>query len=239
MLHMLSKILLAPVLIMQGKSVRRHTPRLPEASGAREGEIHGEVPALRVLICGDSAAAGVGVEGQQQALAGQVVRELQRRFPRRNIAWKLWAKNGDTTAVTLVKLHLRPAEEFDVIITSLGVNDVTGRTGRGRFRLQQQALLKLLKSKFKAKQIMLTALPPMHLFPALPLPLRWVLGHDAKALTAEMERAVAGQHGCSVLHANFPIREGVVANDGFHPGPIGYQMWAQAIVRKINDCPSE
>lgn len=235
MANTLVKLLLAPLLIWQGKQVRKHTPRLPEASGAREGEIHGEMPPLRVLICGDSAAAGVGVSGQHQALSGQLIRELQRCYPQRAITWKLWAKNGDTTANTLVKLHLKPAETFDVVVTSLGVNNVTGGTGQGKFYQQQCALINLLLKKYKAQQIILTALPPMHLFPALPQPLRWVLGNDAKALTRQLFKAAATSAKCSVLQVNFPLTANTIASDGFHPGIAGYQLWAQAVARKIHD----
>ncbi|KAB0649370.1 SGNH/GDSL hydrolase family protein, partial [Burkholderia diffusa] len=51
---------LGPLLLMQGRRVRRVTPRLAEAAGPRDGTA-GDGPPLRVLVLGDSAAAGVGV----------------------------------------------------------------------------------------------------------------------------------------------------------------------------------
>ena len=58
------KLILAPVLIYQGKQVSKDTPRLPEAPGLRKG-IHGNgEKQIRLLILGDSAAAGVGVDEQ-------------------------------------------------------------------------------------------------------------------------------------------------------------------------------
>ncbi|EGN76236.1 lysophospholipase L1-like esterase [Idiomarina sp. A28L] len=235
MLITVSKIALAPMLLMQGKRVRLNTPRLPEPEGERSGVICGEKPALRVLICGDSAAAGVGVAAQHQALSGQLVAELQRRFPLRHIEWHLWAKNGDNSAVALTKLHLKAAQQFDVVVTSLGVNDVTGNVPTAQFRDCQQAIVQLLQEKFHASQIILTALPPMHLFPALPQPLRWFLGQQARRLTHELDTVAAVNHGCEVLDVSFPMDEDVIASDGFHPGSIGYKLWAQAIVRKIED----
>ena len=66
----LSTLVLLPVLFVQGTKVRKNTPRLLEASGDREG-IVGKGRPLSLLILGDSAAAGVGVETQQDALSGR------------------------------------------------------------------------------------------------------------------------------------------------------------------------
>ncbi|TRW47962.1 SGNH/GDSL hydrolase family protein [Aliidiomarina halalkaliphila] len=239
MLTSLAKIILAPALLKQARYVRTHTPRLPEPEGPREGVIEGaadtqsDVSPLRVLIVGDSAGAGVGVERQEQALSGQLLRCLQHTFPGRRIHWCLWAKNGDTTAMALIKLHLRPRQDFDVVITSLGVNDVTRNVRPYRFRRQQQALVDLLTSKFSARHVILTAVPPMHSFPALPQPLRWFLGQQASRLTRELDTVAAVNDNCEVLDVAFPLEPGLMASDGFHPGEKGYPLWAEAIVKRI------
>ena len=56
MFFRLRVLALSPLLLMQGLYVRKVTPRLPEAAGARVGEA-GTGPALRLMILGDSAAA--------------------------------------------------------------------------------------------------------------------------------------------------------------------------------------
>ena len=76
--------LAAPLLLVQGKYVRRVTPKLPEAAGAREGERRlrdagGGPASLRVLITGDSSAAGVGTQHQDEALPGQLADALAAR----------------------------------------------------------------------------------------------------------------------------------------------------------------
>ncbi|RUO18367.1 SGNH/GDSL hydrolase family protein [Aliidiomarina haloalkalitolerans] len=237
---MFFKLLLAPILLYQGKHVKRKTPRLPEAAGPRSGQVMPEnaddsTCVLRVLICGDSAAAGVGVGAQTEALSGQLLTQLQGAYPNHRIEWTLWAKNGDTTAVALIKLHLRQAQDFDLVITSLGVNDVTSGLADYRFRRQQLALVKLLQDKYKARWIYLTDVPPMHLFPALPQPLRWYLGRQARRLSYELERVASAHERVSLVRINFPLAPNVIASDGFHPGPAGYPLWAQAIVRQLQD----
>lgn len=80
-------VLLGPVFWGQGKYVRIITPKLPEPEGPREG-VTGMGPNLRLLIAGDSAAAGVGVNSQDHALCGQLVQQLSQRF---TVTWQLKA----------------------------------------------------------------------------------------------------------------------------------------------------
>jgi lysophospholipase L1-like esterase len=118
--------MLAPVLIYQGKQVRKNTPRLPEAAGLRKGIQGNGVKHLRLLILGDSAAAGVGVDDQARALSGQILVCFGKEF---RVEWELIAKTGATTADTVTHMQDLPSAVFDVAVISLGVNDVkTGVT---------------------------------------------------------------------------------------------------------------
>jgi hypothetical protein len=80
----------------------------------------------------------------------------------------------------LDRLRREAAERFDVVVTSLGVNDVTGSRSLATWRRQQEQLVELLAARFGARLILLSGLPPMHRFPALPQPLRWYLGSRAR-----------------------------------------------------------
>jgi hypothetical protein len=46
---------LAPLLIAQGRRVKRDTPRLPPAAGPLSGRVEGEGEPLRVLTIGESS----------------------------------------------------------------------------------------------------------------------------------------------------------------------------------------
>ena len=74
----LAKWLLGPVLLWQGARVRATALRLPEAAGERLQS----GGALRLLIVGDSSAAGVGAAHQDEALAGCLARTLAARLAR-------------------------------------------------------------------------------------------------------------------------------------------------------------
>ena len=53
---------LSPLLIHQGRKARRDTPRLPEATGDCHGQYGDGMPERRLLVIGESTAAGVGVQ---------------------------------------------------------------------------------------------------------------------------------------------------------------------------------
>ena len=59
MLYEIRTALLAPLIVPQGLWVRATIPLLQEPPGERQGT-SGDGPPLRLLILGDSAAAGVG-----------------------------------------------------------------------------------------------------------------------------------------------------------------------------------
>ncbi len=92
-------------------------PVLPEPEGPRAGTV-GHGPALRLLVVGDSAAAGVGARTQDEALCGQLAVALA---PMLRLQWQLLAFTGATTADMLQRLREEPAAKVDVVLTSLGV----------------------------------------------------------------------------------------------------------------------
>ncbi|OFW46709.1 MAG: hypothetical protein A2003_04010 [Acinetobacter sp. GWC1_38_13] len=71
----ISTLFLMPIIVAQGIVVKQRTPKLLEPIGERQG-IVGLGRPLSLLILGDSAAAGVGVEYQHQALSGVLLSQL-------------------------------------------------------------------------------------------------------------------------------------------------------------------
>jgi len=229
MIYHLASVLLAPVLIAQGLHVRRVTPRLPEPEGVRAGTC-GTGAKIKLLIVGDSAAAGVGAATQHNALSGRLITALGSSH---EVSWKLVAHTGDASSQVLARLRAESNEVFDVVVVSVGVNDVTSRTGDKEWLLNLQSIIELLKSKFHAHHIILSSLPPMHLFPALPQPLRWWLGLRAKKLNRIMENIAGNYNECTFLSAPFPFEQNLMAEDGFHPGEPAYTLWGDELAKLI------
>jgi lysophospholipase L1-like esterase len=227
--HGLTTIVLGPILLWQGRRVRRTVPLLPEPEGPREG-VSGSGPPLRLLVLGDSAAAGVGAPTQADALAGQLVDALSASF---QVRWKLIARTGATTQTALDHLREIEGQAFDVVVTSLGVNDVTAGRLLNDWRRLQGELVALLHSKFRAQHVLLSGLPPMHKFPALPQPLRWYIGNRAKQFNSVLEALATTGSGSEFVKLAYTMDTQFMAADGFHPGPAIYALWGADIARRI------
>ncbi len=231
-LHLAATVALGPLLLIQGRRVRRSIQKLPEPPGAREGRV-GRGPHLRVLFVGDSSAVGVGVSTLDEALPGQVVVGLASGH---DTDWRLIGRTGATTRDTLTRLSEEPAESFDIAVTALGVNDVTRRCSLDGWLEEQAALVDLLEQRYGVRRTMLSGLPPVHRFPALPQPLRWYLGAQTRRFDRSLARFAAGRPCCT----HVPISEetgdtgiDAMASDGFHPGPRIYARWAELVVEAI------
>ena len=223
---------LAPLFALQARWIRRAAQFLPEPPGPRAG-VRGQGPALRLLIVGDSAAAGVGAPSQDEALSGRLVDELALTF---RVSWMLIARTGATAAGTarhLAKLRAEECAEFDVAVLSIGANDVMTRRPMRRWVDDVSEVVTLLHGRFGVRHIVFSGLPPIHLFTALPQPLRWYLGVAARRYDGALARWAAAQSDCE--HVPLEVEDGanVLAPDGLHPSPPMYRMWSIELARFI------
>ena len=223
MRHLLATILLGPVLLWQGKAVRRQVPLLPEPPGERHGR-RGGGPLLRLLVVGDSAAAGVGASHQDEALLGRLVQDLE---PHVTVEWTLCARTGATTVSTLERLARLEGGPFDVAVVSLGVNDITAGLGLGAWLERQATLRRVLREDHGVSGLVVSGLPPVQRFPALPQPLRWYLGARAREFDRALRRAVADEPDVAFVGLDVTEDPAAMASDGFHPGPPVYREWGR------------
>lgn len=229
------KFSFGPLLWLQGQYVRKRTLLLPEPTGQRVGK-SGSGQVLRLLILGDSSAAGVGVADQKYGLLGQI---LQRLSPHYQVDYELRARTGARTRDVhndlqqAIDIEWPTHRQFDVVVTALGVNDVTGQLSLSQWSRQQQLLLQTIHRKLMPRYIIVSGLPPIHLFPALPSPLRHYLGSWANLFNAVLEKLTAQQTSATIISVRDLAQPLDVAEDGFHPGPETYQKWGQAVADLI------
>lgn len=231
--YQLATLGLGPLVFLQGHRVRRRIPRLPEADGRRSG-VAGKGPRLKLLIAGDSAAAGVGVSTQKDALAGHLVAHLGCNY---RVHWKIIARTGHTAGDVFEHLQSVASGSFDVAFLSVGVNDVTHRTDSSSWIKHQQQIIALLKTKFSVRHVLYSSLPPMHRFQVLPQPLRWYVGLRARELNRMLVRVTQVDDRCEVVKIRIPTLAPYFAADGFHPSAPAYSLWgrqaAAAIERRL------
>lgn len=222
------KFLLLPYLLLRGAWLRETALQLPEPSGARSGKV-GEGKPLRMFVLGDSSAAGVGVDHQDQALTGQLLERLSRHY---EVEFLLDGKTGRTTRQMVKQLSKIPAQEFDIAVTALGVNDITKRASRENWLEDTEQMHDLLQSKFGVKHIYVSGIPRIRDFPLLPPVMRWMLGRQGERYDAGLAEMVLARPGCYHIPADLQL-EGLMSRDGFHPGPKVYSEWAQKIFVRI------
>ena len=226
------KLALAPVLVAQALATRRRAPVLPEAEGPREGRLGSGRGALRLLIAGDSSAAGVGVAHQGQALSGHLVRELHRRALR-PVRWRLHARSGLTTRQVHELLRGQALLRSDVAVVVSGVNDVIDLVPPQRAVKQRAALADWLLAEGGVAHVVFAPLPPVHRFPLLPQPLRRVMGADAQAHNDALARWASTRPDVSYVPIELDFSTDAMASDGFHPGEPVYRACGEALAAHI------
>lgn len=228
---MILKLLLGPLLLWQGRRVRATALRLPEAAGPRAAE----GSALRLLIVGDSSAAGVGARHQDEALAGRLAQALAARLGQ-SVGWQLIATSGYRSEHALAALQVAELAPADVLITALGVNDVVDQVPPRQAIQALDGIHALAAQRAGVRLSLHCGAPPMQAFPLLPQPLRWFFGRQAARLNAALARSVADQAHRRVVRLPLSmLRDAAVlmAEDGFHPGPRGYALWAEALADQV------
>jgi lysophospholipase L1-like esterase len=233
-IHIAARTVLGPLLYVQATRLRRTVVELPEAAGARKGQAgHGRVR-LRLLIAGDSSAAGVGAATQDQALAGQLARALASRLGGR-VNWHLVAKIGARSEDTLHLLMQRRLPAADIGIVVVGVNDITKEVPLQHALRKRGEIAALLRARAGVKHVVFPAVPEMEKFPALPQPLAWYAGRHARR--NNIAQAAWAQRQASVTHAAMDgvMDAALMADDGFHPAPALYARVAQRLADHIID----
>lgn len=214
--------------------MRRKMAVLPEARGNNTGTARGPSAApLRLVVVGESTAAGCGAETHDEAFTGAFARALAER-ENRCVQWSVHARNGATIRRVRYRLLGELQEGADLAVLMIGVNDALTRSPAEQWRVDLGATLDELTTK--ANSVIVAGIPPFDEFPALPKTLRSYLNDHALVLDAAARELCAartntqwiGSKGLGVTDAAF------FATDGFHPSSIGYGRWALAMSERLS-----
>lgn len=223
-----------PFLIAQGRHTRKVTPRLPEAGGPVEGVagVSQSGMPLSLLTLGESPVAGVGVATHEEAITGQLAQALASRL-QRPVNWRACGKNGVTAREALeLVMPLIPERQVDIALVAFGVNDTTAFRPVSRWRRDLRDVLQALEQRCRPGVVLLSGVPPVSHFPALPQPLRWVMGLKAAVLD-RAARELAGEYA----HIHYvPLAldtrdQTMMAPDGYHPSAKGCTAWAELLAK--------
>lgn len=232
MLDLATRIALGPVLYAQARALKQTALELPEPHGERDGVAGAGALRLRLLVAGDSSAAGVGARTQDEALALPLARLLAARLAGR-VHWQLVAETGLTSEGVLHKLMHGHVHEADIAVVVCGVNDITKEQGLQFSLRKRQHIVDWLRVHAGVRHVLFPALPEMELFPALPQPLAFYAGQAARRNNRAQARWAATQSAVTHVDMDGITHRSLFCQDGFHPAPPLYARVAERLADVI------
>jgi len=224
--------LFLPLSALQGLWLRLTAIRLPEATGSRTGII-GQGAKLHLLAMGDSIIAGVGTVTMARSLSVQFAQALA-ADQACCVHWRVEGENGaDITDLRERISGLDQDQKADVILISIGVNNVTGLSSTRHWRLQFKTLVVELRRKWPQAQVIFAGLPPMGRFPLPPQPLRFTLGHRAATLDSIAAEIVSQQVNMLHIPTDMDPVHQQFCEDGFHPSAEACGSWAEELAQRL------
>lgn len=181
---LLTTLPLLPILAFQGRQVRSSAIVLPDASGPASGTTcpsDTRTP-IRLVAVGDSTVAGVGAPTHELALTGQLASAVS-QLNGRPVRWHAYGRSGATAAgVRRSVLPGLTAQQADLLVVSVGVNDVLRSTPLSKWRAELDALVRGAQAALDPAATVVVGIRLLAMFPSLPYPLRSVLGSRARGL---------------------------------------------------------
>lgn len=237
---------LLPLLLYQGKKIRKKVPQLPEAMGNTGISLPSEKSEkqLNLITIGESTIAGVGVDTHEEGFTGTLAKGLA-DLTGHKIKWKVYARSGYTAKTVNKKLIPKIKEkEIDLIVIGLGGNDAFTLNSPKNWKKEIVNLINTLNNKFSQTPIVFCNMPPVKVFPAFTFLIRYIIGNHVELLGKELKNIVKGLF--NVYYSSDVITlekwleklpKGVSKNDffsdGVHPSKLTYQTWANEIANFI------
>jgi lysophospholipase L1-like esterase len=205
---------------------------------------------LRLVVLGDSTAAGVGVDRPEHALPHLIAQRIadteRREVHVVNYGWA-GARVAHLAAEQLPRamqpLTPKAAPDAflagaDLVAIVIGANDATHRTRPARFRADLRAALEAVRAAAPEARVVHAGIPRFRGALRTLEPLMFITDHYARLLRPisrhESERAgVAYADLAREVPPRIRGRTDVLASDRFHLSPVGYAAWADVIVEAL------
>lgn len=225
--------LIAPLLLMQALWVRLRTPRLRGAAGPTSGTVQRTGGPLGLIVLGESPVTGIGARTHEHAVTGRTAEALASRTDR-TVNWQAFGLSGATARRMLREVIPQlDGKTADAVIIALGVNDVLAWRGPAQWTTDLEHLITSVRRHLNNPLIVLTGVPPMQYFPALPQPLRRVLGLRARQLDRASVNLAEVLPRVIHVPSDFELNREFFCEDGFHPSELGYAQWGTTLAEVI------
>ncbi len=203
--------------------------RIPAPDGATDDPV-------RLAVLGDSTVAGVGSPTEEESLAVLIGERVAAGLGRA-VEVTGYGISGARTATVLADQLPRLAADVDAIVLVVGANDATHATPWRRLREDTEAMLR--RAGERAAVVVLAGTPRFHANEIIPEPLRTMVDRYSGLLRGEQRAAVAAVGTARFVDLaaeaspRFLGRPEATSPDGFHPSPVGYGFWADALAPPV------
>lgn len=217
--------LLLPVALVKGLGVRKVSPRLPPPSGRPKGRVGEGEADIRLLVIGDSSAAGVGAARIEDTLGPQLAAHLHEATGQ-PVMWRNAGANSAIAAQVrdFVVPHIEERDFTHVVIT-VGTNDAKNFVSRSGFKKGFGGLLYAVHARWPDARVFWSPVIRMKDVPALPPMLAFILGLRADIINAMGVQLCRERYATALAALPVEGPEGF-AVDGFHANHLGYRHWA-------------
>ncbi|MCU1678173.1 MAG: family lipolytic protein [Frankiales bacterium] len=191
-------------------------------------------PTLRLVIAGDSTAAGVGADRRNDTVGAHLAQALA---DRNQVQVRCVGVSGSRCADLAPQISRALLLRPDVVVILIGANDATHATPPLlAARHLGQALTRL---RAAGVPTVVGTCPDMGVRGFLP-PLRQLVAWQGRQI-ARAEATVAERHGFAAVDLaalagpHFHRDPTLLADDAFHPSGRGYGVWAEVLLPSVRD----
>jgi lysophospholipase L1-like esterase len=183
---------------------------------------------IRLLAIGESTVCGLGLARGDEAVAATTARAL-RGLTGRPVAWRAEGLSGATVSDAREQLLCRIVPEpVDLLVVAFGVNDVTAYRSPADFADDLVELVTGVRNRVGNAPVVVAGVAPLNCFPALPWPLRNILGWRSAALQAAADGLTERLPLLTVEQIS-ALEPSLFASDGFHPNRRAHAIWGKEI----------
>lgn len=195
-------------------------------------------PPLEMVMLGDSTVAGLGAEKVEDSLVFQTAQRVADQIGR-PVHARGRGVSGAVAADVRDDQIPRIDAPVDVVVIVIGSNDVTHLTPPWQFDDLTRSMLLAAQRAAPGATVVLGGIPLFGEADALDRPLRDVVNGYASVLRRVQRDAAESVDGAiftNIAVEASPRFVGVpnaMSSDGFHPAPVGYGFWADALAADV------
>jgi lysophospholipase L1-like esterase len=214
-----------------GKPLGEVAPRADKRYKKRYGD------PIRLLVLGDSIAAGLGAEDGSGTLGARLAKRIA-KATHRSVDLRTGAFVGAETSQVMAQIDtLPPTYHADVAVVIVGGNDVIHRVPVADSAAQLTEIVGRLRDL--GTPVVVGTCPDLGALRAVPNPLRALGARVSRQLAAAQTQAAlaAGAHVMSLATVVGPFfitnPDEMFSLDRFHPSELGYKRTAQALLPSV------